>query len=91
MRGRRERTTLSPSIRPGGKFPTARGALEAAAPLSGLTRLQDHAVGAVFVVFVLLAALCLLALQLYFAIGCLCVAFLGLARCVLSFLGRGVD
>jgi uncharacterized Zn finger protein (UPF0148 family) len=46
---------------------------------------------AVFVVFVLLAALCLLALQLYFAIGCLCVAFLGLARCVLSFLGRGVD
>jgi uncharacterized Zn finger protein (UPF0148 family) len=46
---------------------------------------------AVFVVFSLLAVVFLLVLLLYPAIGCLCVAFMGLARAVLSFLGRGVD
>ncbi len=46
---------------------------------------------AVFIVFSLLAVVCLLALLLYPAIGCLCVAFMGLARAILSFLGRGVD
>jgi uncharacterized Zn finger protein (UPF0148 family) len=46
---------------------------------------------AVFVIFSLLAVVCLLMLLLYPAIGCLCIAMMGLARCVLSFLGRGVD
>jgi len=46
---------------------------------------------AVFIIFTLLAVVCLLMLLLYPAIGCLCIAMMGLARCVLSFLGRGVD
>lgn len=46
---------------------------------------------AVFIVFCLLAVVFLLMLLLYPAIGCLCLAFMGLARAVLSFLGRGVD
>lgn len=46
---------------------------------------------AVFVIFSLLAVLFLLMFQLYLAVGCLAFAVLGLARAVLSYLGRGVD